>query len=197
MGGVDLTKQKLPEGDGYVFLQDAEPVVTVALSRVYSWQESVEKQGARVRLEIALDYIRQGQRQLLFSPYDMTSRDGSAERAFAMITEMFRSLANVPDVELAAAVEEAGRRNVSGYPCTYFRADSGDTALRVIEPDSAELFDSVEATGVEPFRVLGGLVPLIGGASWTFDTVPFVLLWPQKGKRSCPWSRKDSSTTPA
>jgi hypothetical protein len=183
MGGVDLVRQKLPTGEGYIFLEDAEPVVTVALSRVYSWPESAEKKHARVQLEIALeDYIRGGQRQLLFSPHDMTSRDGSAERAFARLSEIFRSLGEISDAELAAAADEAGRRSVRGYPCTYFRASSSDEALRVVEPESGMPFDSVEATGIEPFRGLGRLVALIENAPWSFDTVPFVLLWPRKGE---------------
>ena len=178
MGGVDLTRQTLPEGEGYLFLDDAERVVSVALAQVYSWPESAEKKEARVRLEISLHhYIRQGQRQLFFSPHDMTSRDGSAERAFGRLTEMFRTLDRLPEPELAAAYEEAERRSVRGYPCTYFRAASAEVASQAVEQDR------VEATGVEPSRALGRLVALIGEVPWTFDTVRFELLWPRKRKR--------------
>lgn len=91
-GGIDLAEQRLPEGAGYIYLANAEPVVREALSRVGAWVERDYRDEVLRYLEVALEEISGGQRQLLLSPYDWTSKSGLRERAFERLTATVKSI---------------------------------------------------------------------------------------------------------
>ncbi|GAB3444385.1 hypothetical protein [Actinophytocola sediminis] len=191
MGGVDLFDQKLPQGDGYVFLEHAEPVVIAALDQAASWSESEEGDDVRASLETALDYVRGGQRQLLMSGHAFTDRDGTKERAWARLSGLLRTIlarqdAEDPTVESVGAMAlRVTRRAVRGHEFVYFRAADAVSAMSVVHRDGGPLstdggegLDGVQARGIEPFRTLGTLVALAQNTHWTLDTVPFVFVWP-------------------
>lgn len=191
MGGVDLRDQKLPQGEDYIFLENAEPVVIAALDQVDTWPETKEKGFARADLEVCLDYIRGGQRQLLLSAHDFSSRDGTKERAWTRLAEVVRAIVAGQDARDSAG-ESLGtmalrvtRRAVRGGEYVYFRAPDAAAATPAVnrpsgplDADPGRLFDGVEARGIEPFRTLGELVALARGTPWDLETTPFVFVWP-------------------
>lgn len=91
--GVDLLDQRLPSEDGYLLVEDAEAVLSAALTEVRTWPESPLREELIHELRFRLKwYVMYGQRQLLFSPYDFVSRNGSKERVFAKLTELLVGL---------------------------------------------------------------------------------------------------------
>lgn len=189
MGGVNLLDQKLPEGDGHLFLEEAEPVLVAALSRVDSWPESPENKAVRSHLELKLEsYVLRGQRQLLISPHDFTSRDGVKERTFARLTEVltsvlaYRAAADPSDVADEDTRLRTMRRAARGHPFTYFRAADADAATRAVDhpngPAGQPALDAVDGAGIEPFLVLGELLALIRDSRWHPDIVPYISVWP-------------------
>lgn len=184
MGGVNLLDQKLPEGDGHLLLEEADPVLVAALSRVDSWPESPENKEVRSYLESKLEsYVLRGQRQLLISPHDFTSRDGVKERAFARLTEVLtgvladRAAADPSDVAEADTRLRTMRRAVRGHPFVYFRAADVDAAMRAVDYPYGLfcqlVLDAVDGAGIEPFYVLGELLALIRDTRWNPDLVPY------------------------
>ena len=92
-GGVDLLDQRLPVEDGYVLLTEPEPVVRKALAQVDAWNEPEDREEAAAYLKVKLKAVERGQRQLLLSPYDWTSRSGERERLFQRLSKVINSVA--------------------------------------------------------------------------------------------------------
>lgn len=91
--GVDLLDQRLPSEDGYLLVEDAEAVLPAAAAEALTWPESPVRAEIISELEFQLKwYVRHGQRQLLFSPYDYVSRDGAKERLFTELTKLLIGL---------------------------------------------------------------------------------------------------------
>lgn len=63
--GIDLTKQRLPSGPGYLFLADARSAVQRARSEVVGWQELEVRQSAIEIIKMLADAVQGGQEQLL------------------------------------------------------------------------------------------------------------------------------------
>ncbi|MGW4214796.1 hypothetical protein ACWEIJ_42905 [Lentzea sp. NPDC004789] len=91
-GGVDLLDQRLPSEDGYVLLTEPEPVLSKALEQIDTWQESEDREEARSYLAVLLKKAVRGQRQLLLSPHDWTSRSGEKERIYRRLTDVIASV---------------------------------------------------------------------------------------------------------
>lgn len=91
-GGVDLLDQRLPAEDGYILLTEPEPILRKALALVDGWKEPEDRQKATAHLKVKLEDVERGQRQLLFSPYDWTSRSGERERVFQRLSRVIASV---------------------------------------------------------------------------------------------------------
>ncbi|HEV7145394.1 MAG TPA: hypothetical protein VGN48_00210 [Pedococcus sp.] len=82
-GGVDLQNQILPTGDGYVLVERADVVLPAVFTEVSGWPDSAVKKAVMTPLTVQLKwYVGYGQRQVLFSPLDWISRDGTKEQAY-------------------------------------------------------------------------------------------------------------------
>lgn len=91
-GGVDLLDQRLPSEEGYLLIENAEAVLPTVMAEALTWPDTPEKAHILTWLEIQLWYVMRGQRHVFMSPYDWVSRDGSEERAFALLTEQLIKL---------------------------------------------------------------------------------------------------------
>lgn len=186
-GGVDLLEQRLPQGEGYLFLADAEPVIRAAFDHVDEWTEPEERHIGRSLLNVKLRYIEDGQRQLLLSPHDFTKRNPVDDQAYRRLREVIVSILAQAESGEGAPQPSPHRRTIRGYTFDYFRAPDAAVAMRVLEragspltagDDDEPVFDGVEAKGVEPFIVLGHLVALVRGVRWNPELVPSISLWP-------------------
>ena len=95
-GGIDLLDQRLPSEEGYVLLTEPEPVLRKVLEQIDTWQESEDREEVRAHLEVKLEDLARGQRQLLLSPHSWTSRSGEKERIYRRLTELVASLVPGP-----------------------------------------------------------------------------------------------------
>jgi hypothetical protein len=68
-GGVDLLEQRLPTEEGYVLLTEPESVLRKALEQIGTWQEVEDRKVASAHLEVKLEDVTRGQRQVLLSPH--------------------------------------------------------------------------------------------------------------------------------
>lgn len=192
-GGVNLLDQRLPQGEGYLLLEQAEPVIQEALARVLAWPSSEERHIAKTDLEIYLDYIREGQWQLLLSPHDFVSRKPTHDRAYRRLQEVIESVLAESGSRVDSnhagegGFSDVDRRVVRGHPFVYFRAPSATVAMRGMDwaggplapgDDGEPAFDGVDARSVEPFIVLGHLVALVRRIGWRPDLVPSVSVSP-------------------
>jgi hypothetical protein len=78
----------------------------------------------------------------------------------------------------------------------YFRAPDADTVRRVVEASDGctpmgEVFDGIDAKGVDPAIVLGMLIAAIRQVPWSPDLVRERLVWPAGGEQDLdhegPW----------
>lgn len=63
--GIDLSKQRLPEGDDYTYLQDARMAVVNARIALDAWDDPAERSAALSVLTVMEEDVGGGQRQLL------------------------------------------------------------------------------------------------------------------------------------
>jgi hypothetical protein len=92
-GGVDLLDQRLPAEEGYVLLTEPEPVLRKALEVIGTWQEAEDREAASTHLEVNLEDVARGQRQVLLSPHSWTSRSGEKERIYRRLIDAIASVA--------------------------------------------------------------------------------------------------------
>jgi uncharacterized protein YjbI with pentapeptide repeats len=74
-GGVDLSQQALPEGDGYVHLPDAEWSLRRAAGEILGWEDEARRENALAVLALFEQDVRGGQRQLLLRRSDFEQHD--------------------------------------------------------------------------------------------------------------------------
>ena len=83
--GVDLSKQRLPDGPKYLYVPNAERAIGFTRSRVLAWEDSEDKKSAISMLR-ALDFESSGgQRQLLLYRDDYLLPNGQSQPADAVI----------------------------------------------------------------------------------------------------------------
>ncbi|MDQ3786043.1 MAG: hypothetical protein M3422_02215 [Actinomycetota bacterium] len=172
--GVDLRKQRLPEGEDYLFVDNAEAVLSAALGSVAGWPDSAVRRVVHRGLDLYCDYARRGQQQLLLSRHSFARKGVDGRQAFARVREAVGAAQ-----ALGSALPEPSYR--TSYPCVYFRAADPGAALAARDRERGPLdggFDGVAADGMEPFFVLGSLLALIHDTRWSADLVPFNVLWP-------------------
>ncbi len=172
--GVDLRKQRLPEGEDYLFVDNAEAVLSAALGSVAGWPDSAVRRVVHRGLDLYCDYARRGQQQLLLSRHSFARKGVDGRQAFARVREVVGAAQ-----ALGSALPEPSYR--TSYPCVYFRAADPGAALAARDRERGPLdggFDGVAADGMEPFFVLGSLLALIHDTRWSADLVPFNVLWP-------------------
>lgn len=92
-GGVDLLDQRLPSEGGYMLLAEPESVLRKVLEQIDTWLESEDREAARAYLEVKSEKVARGQRQLLLSPHDWTSRSGAKERIYRRLAKAIASVA--------------------------------------------------------------------------------------------------------
>jgi hypothetical protein len=95
-GGIDLTKQRLPEGAGYLYLADAADALDHVRQQVVGWRDlelrrkalailtglEFDVQGGQVQLFISLNSVSRNQREaseLLFQELRQAARAGSGD----------------------------------------------------------------------------------------------------------------------
>lgn len=78
--GIDLSKQRLPEGDAYTYLPDALSAVRRARAAFNAWDDPGLKSAARGVLTVMEEDVAAGQQQLLIRVDDYPRRDRSAIR---------------------------------------------------------------------------------------------------------------------
>jgi hypothetical protein len=68
--GIDLTKQRLPSGPGYVYIPDAGMALQRARLTVIHWEDVERRRLALVEIKILEQNVAAGQRQLFLRPAD-------------------------------------------------------------------------------------------------------------------------------
>lgn len=182
--GIDLGRQRLPDGRGYLLLEDAEPVLLHALERLRVLPESEEKEEVRIDLQVSLDDVKDGQQQILISPDSFTSKSGVRERAFAMLSE----LVNEVEAERVAGTlgpvgelrERLSTRPERGGRFVYFRAAGAGAARQVLAEQAvvADALNPVLAAGIDTCAALGYLVAIIRNTRWHPELATSMSLWP-------------------
>jgi hypothetical protein len=88
--GVDLTAQRLPAGDDYLYLPHAEAALTHALERLAP-ETSADAARTRRWLRALLDReVRPGQRQLFLRPRDYETR-GTVKPQVSLAVDALRT----------------------------------------------------------------------------------------------------------
>jgi hypothetical protein len=88
-GGVDLSLQKLPTGDDYLYVRDAAEAVSHVRRVISAWTDLEARRRAFVLTGILEDKVRDGQRQLFTRPSDYDLKDREFGPAYL---EVFRLL---------------------------------------------------------------------------------------------------------
>lgn len=87
-GGVDLSRQRLPTGEGYLLIEDAPTVFRRALADVQSWTDLDAKRYAEVFLRAAIESMGRSQQQYLLSPHDLTHSNPVKAGAYKSVGEL-------------------------------------------------------------------------------------------------------------
>jgi hypothetical protein len=87
--GIDLSKQRLPSGPEYTYLEDAPSAVRQARSTFNAWGDPDEKKRARGALAVMEEDVAAGQRQLLIrvNDYPRASRPSIQRLLYAALNE--------------------------------------------------------------------------------------------------------------
>ena len=84
--GVDLTLQKLPTGDNYLYIKDGTRVITETKEDISKWEQSEIKKGALAILGSIENDLRAGQKQLFININDFPKKYLSiVEKVFKVI----------------------------------------------------------------------------------------------------------------
>lgn len=78
--GIDLSKQRLPDGDEYVYLPDAAAAIARARLACDAWTDPEDKDAANSLLDVMERDVARGQQQLLMRTEDFSRRDREAIR---------------------------------------------------------------------------------------------------------------------
>lgn len=92
-GGIDLTKQRLPTGDHYLLLTEAQRSVIAARAQVSGWDDDEKRERALRFLRGLVDDIEGGQEQLFLRRDDYTTGDQKA------LDDLFEILRGVGSAE--------------------------------------------------------------------------------------------------
>lgn len=191
IGGVDLTAQRLPTGEQYLYLPEAERILAAAFAEVDQWHQA-DRDVVRGKLETARNSVHYGQHQLFFGPEMFSARSPETAKTFGRLREvLLAAKANLEQAGDSAGIElpnlAIDRRTVHGHGFVYFRArDQGDAGRSLGLPagpltkDAAGVaaFDGVTAHAVEPNLALGELVALAQGVRWHLGLSRIVSVWP-------------------
>lgn len=78
--GIDLSKQRLPDGDEYVYLPDAAAAIARARLACDAWTDPEDKDAVRGVLKVMQEDVADGQKQMLMRADDYARRDREAIR---------------------------------------------------------------------------------------------------------------------
>ena len=66
-GGVDLRRQELPQGEGYLYVEDGAGAIEVAAGIVGGWEDEAMRRQGEIMLKILREELSQGQEQLFLA----------------------------------------------------------------------------------------------------------------------------------